>query len=198
MNTIEVTKEKHNKDDFARLRSVLACASHDPTRHVINKVKVERDKDGIAIIATDGRRLRMDRFGIEAKPGLYDIRANTARSVFLSECTEDLAYPDYTQAIPSSGKRNAYSLEGTGRKFVLWASAALGCYVDPRLVEVGDDEPLTLVVQKDAPHLSPVLLKSTKTTMVVMPVNVDGPWARELEAIRQDLFGRRGKGRKAA
>ena len=102
MNTIELTKDRHNRADFDRLKSVLACASKDASRHVITKVLVEKDEEGITVIATDGRRLRTDRFTMEFEAGLYDIKLNTGKSVFLSECTEELVFPNHHQVIPAS------------------------------------------------------------------------------------------------
>lgn len=182
MNTIEVTKEKNNLADFARLRSVLACASKDSTRHVITKVLVEKDDEGIIIVATDGKRLRTDRFDLEADPGIYDIKVNTAKTVFLTKCEEELVFPDYKQVVPASDNEHAYALQGLGRRFAMWATSALGCYLDPKLIELGEDEGVTLYIQKDAPDRSPALLKNDTTTLVVMPIRVD--LAQEIEQIR--------------
>jgi hypothetical protein len=187
MNTIEVTKEKHNKADFARLRSVLACASHDPARYVISKVKVEKHEEGITIIATDGRRLRCDRFDMEAEPGLYDIKVNTARTVFLTMCKEELVFPNHRQVIPRHGKDDAYALQGTGGSFVQWATSALGCYLDPALIELGEDEEVTLYIQKHDPCLSPALLVNDTTTLVIMPIRMDSEWVGQIEEIRLEM-----------
>jgi hypothetical protein len=69
---------------------------------------------------------------------------------------------------------------------VLWAASALGCYLDPKLLEVAEDEVVTLYIQKRAPHLSPALVKNKTTTLVVMPINPDGAWLRQIEAIKID------------
>ncbi len=198
MNTIELTKTPKNKDDYARMKLVLACASKDSTRPAINKVLVETTKGGITITATDGKRLRSDQFRIKAEPGLYDIKTSNAKSVFMVLSQEELVFPTYQQVIPSHGKRTAYALNGVGGKFVLWAASALGCYVDPRLVALGEDEVVTLYVQKEHPNRSPMLLKNKDTTMVVMPFHVDGRWSQEVETIKQDLFRQREKEQKAA
>ena len=188
MNTIEVTNKGVTKETFARLRSVIACASKDPTRAVINLVLVEEGKGGITITATDGTRLRSDTFEIEAEPGLYEIKSCNAKSVFMVQNDEKLAYPVYGQVIPAHGKQDAYALEGRGKRFVLWAASALGCYLDPKLVEVGEEEEVTLYIQKKSPHLSPALVKNTTTTLVVMPITPHWPWFHELEAIKADQF----------
>jgi len=198
MNTIEIKSKGAAKEDFARMKSVIACASKDSTRPAINLVLVESAKSGITVTATDGRRLRSDTFEIEAEPGLYEIKTCNARSVFMVQSAEKLAYPTYGQVIPAHGKREAYSLEGRGKRFVLWAASALGCYLDPKLVEVGEDEEVTLHIQKNAPHLSPALVKNKTTTLVVMPITPRWPWTSELEAIKADLVRNREKERQAA
>ena len=71
-------------------------------------------------------------------------------------------------------------------------------YMDPKLVDIGDDEAVTLYVQKVKPNLLPMLLKNKNTTMVVMPFTVDGRWSEELETFKADLFRQREKEQKAA
>jgi hypothetical protein len=193
MNTIEITSKGAGKKDFVRLKSVIACVSKDPTRAAINLVQVEAAKGGIVVTATDGRRLRSDRFKFKAEPGLYKIKTCNARTVFLVQSRDKMVFPNYGQVIPLHGKQNAYSLDGRGKKFVLWAASALGCYLDPKLVAVGEDEAVTLHIQKNAPHLSPVLVKNKTTTLVVMPITPNEPWTRELEAIKADLVRLREK-----
>jgi hypothetical protein len=187
MNTIEVKKDRHNRADFDRLRSVLACASKDSTRRAITRVLVEKDEEGVTVIATDGRRLRTDRFNLEFDVGLYDIKICSGKSVFLSESAEEGGFPNHRQVIPSSDSEHAYALRGSGKQFVLWATAALGCWLDPKLVELGEDEEMSLFIQRDTPALSPVLLVNDTTTLVIMPIQVDQPWVREVEAIRSTI-----------
>jgi hypothetical protein len=187
MNTIDVKKDRHNRAIFDRLRSVLACASKDSTRRAITRVLVEKNEEGVTVIATDGRRLRTDRFNLEVTAGLYEIKLNTGKRVFLSESAEEGGFPNHRQVIPSSHHEHAYALRGTGKQFVLWATAALGCWLDPKLVELGEDEKVSLFIQRDTPELSPVLLVNDTTTLVVMPIQVDQPWVREIEAIRSTI-----------
>ena len=198
MNTIELTNASPMKDDFARMKLVLACASKDSSRPAINRVLVEKVKGGITITATDGKRLRTDRFKLKAEPGMYLIKTSNAKSIFMAQCHEGLTYPTYQQVIPSHGMRKAYVLSGRGKKFVLWASSALGCYLDPKLVAVGDEEDVSLHIQKNDPLLFPAVLKNKNTTMVVMPFRANAPWSRELETIKQDLFKKTHMSRKAA
>jgi hypothetical protein len=190
MNTLELIKDRHNRADFDRLRLTLACASKDSTRDVITRVLVETNEDGVTITATDGRRMRSDRFLIEAEAGIYDIKVNSGKLVMLTKCSEELVYPNYRQVIPNSEPENAYALHGTGKQFVLWATSALGCYLDQKLVEVGDDETLTLYINKVDPLRHPVLLVNDSTSMVVMPFTVDSTWSREVEAIKQELVAK--------
>jgi hypothetical protein len=44
-----------------------------------------------------------------------------------------------------------------------------------------------LFIQRDTPALSPVLLVNDTTTLVIMPIQVDQPWVREINAIRSTI-----------
>jgi hypothetical protein len=180
-STIELTKAH---PDFNRLKAVLVCASKDPTRPVINKVLVKNSGENITITATDGRRLRTDVFTIDAVAGIYDIKTNTAGSVFLMRNKEKLTFPKTDQVIPSLDPLDAYALEGTGGQFVLWASSALGCMVNPDLIALGDHEKVTLYIQKKRSDLSPAVMKNDQTTFVLMPLTLKEPWMQQLEEIR--------------
>ena len=147
---------------------------------------MEQHEDGITVIATDGRRMRSDCFSLEAEAGIYDIKVNSAKAVFLTECQEELVFPNHRQVIPKSTDEIAYALEGRGKQFVLWATAALGCWIDPKLVELGEEEAVTLYLQKDDTKLAPVLLQNDQTTLVVMPMRLDHPWIRDLETIQRE------------
>lgn len=188
MNTIELTNDKHTKSDFARMKAVLTCASKDSTRHVITKVLVEQAEEGITITGTDGRRLRCDRFDIEAEAGVYDIKVNSAKAIFLAQCTEDLTFPNYRHVIPCDTDEAAYSVTGMGSRFVLWASVALGCYLDPKLIALGDYESVTLYIQKNTPNLFPALLRNDDTTLVLMPYRIDQQWKFDVERIKDDAL----------
>ena len=184
--TIELNS-KENKEDFRRMKSVISCTSKDPTRPVLHHVLVEtgEDEETIQVTATDGRRLRTDRFDMEASPGVYEIKASTGRSIYLVKSRQKLKFPDHRQVLPSLKKKDAYQLNGRGHKFVLWASAGLGCRIDPALIELGDDEPATLYIQKKAPDLSPAVVQNNQTTLVVMPTRCTESWAIELDEIRK-------------
>ena len=181
-DTIEMTKA--NRTDFERMKSLLACASKDPTRLVINKVLVKKAVTGVTITATDGRRLRIDHFDFEAAAGMYDIKVNSGSGIFLMRNKEKLTFPRTDQIVPSLDPHDAYALKGMGKRFVLWASAAQGCMINPDLIALNDDEGVTLYVQKKRPEISPAVMKNAETTLVIMPFTVTEPWRMELETIR--------------
>ncbi len=183
--TVIELHSKLHRSDFLRMRSLLSCLSSDATRPILHYVQVETNEDGVTATATDGKRLRSDRFSIEASPGLYEVKANTARGVFLTKSRSQMTFPNHKQVIPSLKPRDTYMLKGTGSRFVLWASAALGCRIDPSMIALSDHEAVTLYIQKDRPELSPAVLQNDCTTVVVMPFRVTEPWARELDELRR-------------
>lgn len=181
-DTIEMTRS--NRTDFERMKAVLACASKDQTRYPITKVLVRKVAAGVTVTATDGRRLRIDHFMIEAAAGIYDIKVNSGSGIFLMKNREKLTFPKTDQIVPSLDPMDAYALEGTGGRFVLWASSALGCLINPELIVIGDHEKVTLHIQRKSPHLYPVVLKNDRTVFVLMPLTVKEPWMQQLEEIR--------------
>ena len=181
-DTIEMSRT--NRIDFQRLKSVLACASKDQTRYAITKVLVKREAAGVTITATDGKRLRIDHFDLEAMAGVYDIKVNSGSGIFLMRNKEKLTFPKTEQVIPSMDPQDAYALKGMGKRFVIWASAAQGCMINPDLIALDDDEGVTLYVQKKRPDISPAVVKNDETTLVLMPFTVTEPWRMELETIR--------------
>ena len=183
-NTIELNSKK-DRYEFRRMKAVTACVSTDPTREAIQNVRVEKDGEGILVIGTDGRRLRADHFDIEVTPGTYEVKARTASTLFLVKSRSRLKFPDWRQVIPSVKPKDAHAFQGMGKRFVLWACAGLGCYIDPALVELRDDEGITLYIQKKGPGLSPALLKNETTTLVLMPIRCTESWAREIEGLRK-------------
>ena len=181
-DTIEMNRT--NRTDFHRMKSLLACASKDPTRMILNKVLVKKAAAGVTITATDGRRMRMDHFMVEASAGIYDIKVNSGSGIFLMRNKEKLTFPKTEQVIPSMDPQDAYALKGMGKRFVIWSASSLGCMLDPELIALNDDEGVTLYVQKKRPELSPALMKNEETTLVIMPYHVTENWGRELEQIR--------------
>lgn len=181
-DTIEMNRSA--RTDFERMKSVLACASKDPTRYAITKVLIKREAQGITVTATDGRRLRIDHFMIDAVPGVYDIKVNSGSAVFLMKNREKLTFPKTEQVIPSLDPVDAYALEGTGGRFVLWASSALGCLIDPELIALGDHEKVTLYIQRKSPDISPAVMKNEQTLLVIMPYRVTEQWGQQLEEFR--------------
>jgi hypothetical protein len=181
-DTLEMTRT--NRTDFRRMKRLLSCASKDPTRPVINKVQVKKTESGITITATDGRRMRTDRFDLEAAPGIYDIKVNSGSSVFLMKNREGLRFPKTEQVIPSLDPQDAYALKGPGKCFVVWAAAAQGCLLDPERIALAEDEAVTLYVQKLRPDLSPAVMKNADTLFLLMPCRVKEAWGQQLEQIR--------------
>jgi hypothetical protein len=181
-DTLEMTRT--NRTDFRRMKRLLSCASKDPTRPVINKVQVKKTESGITITATDGRRMRTDRFDLEAAPGIYDIKVNSGTSVFLMKNRERLKFPDTGRVIPSLDPQDAYALKGPGKCFVVWAAAAQGCLLDPERIALAEDEAVTLYVQKLRPDLSPAVMKNADTLFLLMPCRVKEAWGQQLEQIR--------------
>lgn len=181
-DTIEMTRT--NRIDFQRMKLLLACASKDPTRMILNKVLVKKAAAGVTITATDGRRMRIDHFDIEAAAGIYDIKVNSGSGIFLMRNKERLTFPKTEQVIPSLDPHDAYALKGMGKRFVIWASAAQGCMINPELIALNDDEGVTLYVQKKRPDISAAVVKNAETTLVLMPFTVTEPWRMELETIR--------------
>ena len=182
-DTIEMNRT--NRLDFQRMKSLLACASKDPTRSIINKVLVKKAAAGVTITATDGRRMRIDHFMIEAAAGIYDIKVNSGSGIFLMRNKEKLTFPKTEQVIPSLDPQDAYALKGMGSRFVIWASSALGCMLSPDLIALSDDEGVTLYVQKKQPDLSPAVMKNDETLFLLMPVRTaEEDWGRQLEQIR--------------
>lgn len=180
---IEMTKQKNNINPFTRMKRLLECVSSDPTRAVLQRVKVEKEGEQTRITATDGRRLRSDLFDLQAAEGVYDIRANTATQVLLTKNKERLRFPNWRQVLPREEK--AWALKGCGKNFVLWAGSSLGCRIDPKLVSVTENEEITLFIQREEPALNPVMLKNDTTIHIIMPVRVDEPWVAELDRIRK-------------
>ena len=105
-DTIEMNRT--NRLDFQRMKLLLACASKDPTRSIINKVLVKKAAAGVTITATDGRRMRIDHFMIEAAAGIYDIKVNSGSGIFLMRNKEKLTFPKTEQVIPSLDPLDAY------------------------------------------------------------------------------------------
>ncbi len=86
--------------------------------------------------------------------------------------------------LPSLKPKDVHALKGRGPHFVLWASAALGCRLDPALIELGDNEAVTLYIQKKGAGLSPAVVQNDQTTLVVMPTRCTESWAREIDELR--------------
>jgi hypothetical protein len=162
-------------------------------RPELRGVLVEKFKGGgVYVVGCDGARLRRDYFGMQAAPGLYDVRSNSAKGIVLEPCKVLLRYPNYRKVVPASGG-SAYSVSGKGSRFVLWAAAALGACVDPKLMALGDDETMDIFIQKEDPGSSPLMLKNNQTLMVVMPVLLDAGIGEQLAGMQLDRLRRQRK-----
>ncbi len=75
----------------------------------------------------------------------------------------------------------------------MWIGAALGCYVDPKLIPISDDEAVEVFVQKTDAGISPLLIRNGKLLMVVMPMKLDGGIGEQLDRMRLDRLRRRRK-----
>jgi hypothetical protein len=184
-NIIELTNTKDGKADFLRLRTLLTCVSNDATRPILHNVEVEAGEDSVTVTATDGKRLRRDCFKIEASPGVYEVKANTGRMIYLVKSRKRQKFPNHKQVVPSLKPKDTYVLKGAGSRFVLWASSTFGCRLDPALIALRDNESVTLYLQKKRPDLNPAVMQNDTTTVVVMPTRVTESWALEIEGMKK-------------
>ncbi|VGO13389.1 hypothetical protein PDESU_01946 [Pontiella desulfatans] len=164
----------HNSVHFTRARFLMETRSCDPNRAILNLLCVERRARGISITATNGQFLRSDNFNIRAEPGVYCVASNTVDQIGLIRVYETAAYPNYRHAIPRLNSSNSHVLEGHGLNFVVWAAAALGTYISPTLIHIGENEPFKLHIHKKD-YLG-VVLKNRNTTAVIMPVTSKEKW----------------------
>ena len=179
--------------DFYRMRCVLACVGKDRMRPELLRVLVEKAKGGVTVVGCDGTRLRRDFFTMRAEPGLYEVRTNTSKTIYLEPSTVLVRYPDYRKVVPKCDGRDVYAISGKGSRFVMWVGAALGCYVDPKLMALGDDEMVDVVIQKADARTSPVLIQNDKSLLIVMPMKLDGGVGEQLDRYQLDRLGRQRK-----
>ena len=137
--------------DFYRMRCVLACVGKDRMRPELLRVLVEKAKGGVTVVGCDGTRLRRDFFTMRAEPGLYGVRTNTSKTIYLEPSTVLVRYPDYRKVVPKCDGRDVYAISGKGSRFVMWVGAA----------EPAVDHLRRLVVDRDkreVPHIAGVEL----------------------------------------
>jgi len=182
---IEMQNTKASRYEFLRLKSVLSCASTDPTREVIRHVSVEPEDEGIRIIATDGRRLRADSFDLQAQAGLYEIKVQSAAQIFLVKAATQLKFPNWRQVLPSLKPEDAHAFKGCGRNFILWITAGLGCLLTPELIALRDEEEITLYIQKQGPGMQPAVMQNDTTIFVQMPIRETDSWYEQIDRIRK-------------
>lgn len=168
---------------FARLKQVLACRADDSERMFLNMASVEQKGRGITITATNGKSLRQDKFNLKADPGIYAVQNDADQEIKLLKKQDVCLFPDYASCIPKYTKKNCYSIEGSGPRFVTWAAAVLGVFLDPSLIHLEPNEYITVYVLKQPE--SAVMIKNHQTLMIVMPMKINDSWVDALERINR-------------
>lgn len=186
MKVIEMKNGGRVDPDFDRLRCVLACVGKDRVRPELQRVLIEKARGGVHVVGCDGKRLRRDLFKLKAEPGLYEVEINNSREIRLVASRILVRYPDYRKVIPKCDNRDVYVVSGKGSWFVMWVGASLGCYVDPRLVALADDERVDVMVQKVGGGTSPLLVQSDQLLLVIMPIKLDDGVAKKLDSYQLD------------
>ncbi|VGO14091.1 hypothetical protein PDESU_02648 [Pontiella desulfatans] len=179
--------------DFGRMRSLLACVGKDKMRPELHYILVEKTKGGVYAVGCDGLRLRRDLFRIKAEPGLYEIKVNNSREIRLVPSPVKVRYQEYRKIIPSHESESTYSTVGKSSRFAMWVGAALGCYVDPKLVPIAHDEYGEIHVQKTDGGIMPLVFQNDHTLVVVMPMKLDGHVGEQLDRMQLDRLRRQRK-----
>jgi hypothetical protein len=179
--------------DFQRMRSVLASVGRDKKRPELGYVLVERTRGGVYAVGCDGLRLRRDLFRFSVEPGLYEIEVNNVREIRLLLSSMNVRYPDYRKVIPSLERQTTYSAVGKSPRFAMWIGAALGCYVDPKLVPLDADEFGEVFVQKKDRYIMPLTFRNDLSLVVVMPMKLDGNISEQLQGMQLDRLRHLGK-----
>lgn len=147
------------------------------------------------------RRLSEHGVGTEltAKRSLDSLAASGLISVrFKSGQRKEIAinvggYPDYRKILPNVEPQSTYSAVGKSPRFAMWVGAALGCYVDPKLVPLDADEFGEVFVQKKDGYIMPLTFRNDHTLVVVMPMKLDGNAAEQLDRMQLDRLMRHRK-----
>jgi len=193
MKAIEMKCGGKRDVDFQRMQCVLSCLGKDRMRPELHRVLIEAAKNGVYVIGCDGKRLRRDLFKLKAEPGLYEIEANNSRVIRLVPTKVLLRYPDYRKVIPKCDGRNAYAVSGKGSRFLMWVGAALGCFVDPKLMAFDDEEKVEVFIQKTDGGTSPLMVRNDYTLTIVMPMTLDDGIGEQLDRMQLDRFRRQRK-----
>ncbi|VGO17684.1 hypothetical protein PDESU_06286 [Pontiella desulfatans] len=184
MKAIELKNGDRGDPDFHRMRSLLACVGKDKMRPELHYILVEKTKGGVYAVGCDGLRLRRDLFRIKAEPGLYEIEVNNAREIRLVFSPIKVRYPDYRKVIPNLEPESTYSVVGKSPRFAMWIGAALGCYVDPKLMPLDADEFGEVFVQKKDGYIMPLTFRNDLSLVVVMPMKLDGKISEQLQSMQ--------------
>jgi hypothetical protein len=176
--------------DFHRWRQLLVCVGKDKMRPELSYVLVEKTSGGIYAVGCDGLRLRRDLFRIKVEPGLYEIEVNNVREIRLVPSPVKVRYPDYRKVIPRMDPESTYSVVGKSPRFAMWIGAALGCYVDPKLVPLDADEFGEVFIQKKDGYIMPLTFRNDLSLVVVMPMKLDGNVSEQLQSMQLDRLRR--------
>ncbi|VGO17717.1 hypothetical protein PDESU_06319 [Pontiella desulfatans] len=190
MKAIELKNGDRGDPDFHRMRSLLACVGKDKMRPELHYILVEKTKAGVYAVGCDGLRLRRDLFRIKVEPGLYEIKVNNSREIRLMPSPMKVRYPAYRKIIPGLEPESTYSAVGKSPRFVMWIGAALGCYVDPKLVPIAHDEYGEIHIQKLDGEIMPLVFRNDHTLVVVMPMKLDGHIGEQLDRMQLDRLRR--------
>ena len=133
--TLTLNSTKH-WETFGRIKQLISCRSTDPDRQILHHILIESTGKNSKAIATDGRTLRVDRIHKPMVPGIYDVAIDKDMEIKLERCGDKDRYPRYKHEIPVLMKKDYHVLEGSGPDFILWASASLGTYLDPKLINI--------------------------------------------------------------
>lgn len=193
MEVIKLKNGGRADPDFHRWRQLLTCVGKDKMRPELGYVLVEKTKGGVYAVGCDGLRLRRDLFSIKTEPGLYEVEVNNVREIRLVFSPMKIRYPDYRKILPSVEPQTTYSAVGKSPRFAMWVGAALGCYVDPKLVPLDADEFGEVFIQKKDGYIMPLTFQNDLTLVVVMPMKLDGNVAEQLDCMQLDRLRRQHK-----
>jgi len=113
MAMYEITRKNNRDAEFERLLFVLKAVSDDTTRPFLCVVHAERVKEGMLLIATDGKRLHVTAVEYPIDEGDY-VPVITKTSVILKSPTTSVVFPDWKRVVPGrTTPLGAVNLNGT-------------------------------------------------------------------------------------
>lgn len=169
MNTTLTLNNKKNPVAFPRIKGLLACRSNNPDDQFLQHVLIESTGKSSMMTASNKHVLRRDRIMKPLDSGIYGVTIDTWTDIKLERLEDISCYPRYKQAIPDLKNQDFYMANGTGPSFVYWAAAALGTYLDSKLINFGVSENIKLYVSTHDSTV-PVVAKTPHTTLIIMPL----------------------------